>query len=64
MASSFKLSSEEDTLSKFRDEFVIPTFRSMKAAAVPDTLREWLYRASLLAIELDFRGRDMHIPVW
>lgn len=36
---SFRLSPEEDTLRKFREEFVIPTNRSMKASRVPDTLR-------------------------
>lgn len=39
MSASFKLSPEEDTLSHLRNEFIIPTFRSMKAAAVPDQLR-------------------------
>ncbi|KIP09114.1 hypothetical protein PHLGIDRAFT_126566 [Phlebiopsis gigantea 11061_1 CR5-6] len=34
----FKLSAEEDALSKYRDEFVIPTNRSMKASRVPDSL--------------------------
>ncbi|KAI0328557.1 kynureninase [Cubamyces sp. BRFM 1775] len=34
MASNFKLSASEDPLRKFREEFVIPTFRQMKASAV------------------------------
>ncbi|KAF7793026.1 hypothetical protein EIP86_004131 [Pleurotus ostreatoroseus] len=40
MSSSFKQSPEEDTLSQFRDEFIIPTFRSMKAARVPEQLQD------------------------
>lgn len=36
----FKLPAEEDALSKYRDEFVIPTNRSMKASRVPQSLRE------------------------
>ncbi|KAL1944564.1 hypothetical protein VTO73DRAFT_2994 [Trametes versicolor] len=35
MADAFKLAPEQDTLSKYRDEFVVPTFRQMKASAVP-----------------------------
>ncbi|KAI0665134.1 kynureninase [Cubamyces menziesii] len=35
MASEFKLPASEDPMRKFRDEFVIPTFRQMKASAVP-----------------------------
>lgn len=38
MDSAFKLSDEEDHLRRFRDEFVIPTFRQMKATAVPDSI--------------------------
>ncbi|KAI8998517.1 kynureninase [Trametes punicea] len=34
MANSFKLPADQDTLVKYRDEFVIPTFRQMKAHAI------------------------------
>ncbi|KAJ3537384.1 hypothetical protein NM688_g6698 [Phlebia brevispora] len=40
MSDSLKLSPEEDHLSTIRHEFVIPTFKSMKAAAVPDRLQD------------------------
>ncbi|KAH9901061.1 kynureninase [Cubamyces lactineus] len=40
MASNFKLSASEDPLRKFRDEFVIPTFRQMKASAVPEEMAD------------------------
>lgn len=33
-AEKFKLAPPEDPLSKFRDEFVLPTFRTMKATRV------------------------------
>ncbi|KAI9065146.1 kynureninase [Trametes sanguinea] len=35
MAIQFKIPAKEDTLLKYRDEFVIPTFRQMNATAVP-----------------------------
>lgn len=38
--SNFKLTPEEDTLSRFRDEFVLPTNKTMKATDVPDSLRK------------------------
>ncbi|KAI0695913.1 kynureninase [Cytidiella melzeri] len=40
MPSSFKLLHNEDILRKFRSEFVIPTYRQMKAGSVPDALQD------------------------
>jgi hypothetical protein len=42
MSSPHKLSADEDPLSRFRAEFVIPTNRQMKAAAVPEVLRQFI----------------------
>ncbi|KAI0636839.1 kynureninase [Trametes polyzona] len=40
MAEEFKLAPEDDALRNFRDEFVVPTFRQMKASAVPADLAD------------------------
>jgi len=40
LASSYKLSPSEDTLSKFRNEFVIPSNKSMKAIKVKDEFQD------------------------
>ncbi|GJE87207.1 kynureninase [Phanerochaete sordida] len=39
-ADDFKLAAEDDPLRRFRDEFVIPTNKSMKATRVPEALLE------------------------
>lgn len=41
-----RLSVEEDSLSRLRDEFAIPSSRSMKATKVPDELRKQDHRMS------------------
>jgi len=45
-AHTFKLAPEEDPLRAFRDEFVIPTNRQMKAGAVPPDLGECMSSGS------------------
>ncbi|KAI0780796.1 kynureninase [Trametes elegans] len=40
IAEKFKLAASEDPLRKFRDEFVVPTFRQMKAGAVAPELAD------------------------
>ena len=46
--SPFKLDGEQDSLSKFRSEFQIPTYRQMKCTSVPEDNRKSSLRLLLV----------------